>query len=292
MNYKIRIAVLLTCFNRREKTLKCLEALRKQVLPQQVKLSVYLVDDGSTDGSSDAIRQFFPEVNLLFGTGQLFWNGGMRIAFSEAMKSNYDYYLWLNDDTTLYLDAVSILVETASSLAKEGVEKTIVVGSTCDEDGDNLTYGGVVRSTWFHPFHFERLPPNETPKQCDTMNGNCVLIHQSVVETVGNLDPAFTHGRGDFDYGLRANKKGCSIWIAPNYVGCCNRNLTQLTVWSNPNSGFLERFKYVNQPKGLPFKEQRIFAHRHAGIAWPIFWLLPYVRLFFISLKQGLKQQN
>lgn len=283
------IAVLITCFNRKKKTLSCLDALFQQVLLPDTVFTVYLVDDGSTDGTSEAVEKDFPQVKILQGNGQLFWNGGMRLAFAESIKYNYDYYFWLNDDTILYPDAVAILLKTASELSEKGFKKTVLVGSTCDLDDGKLTYGGVVRKTWFHPFHFERLVPGDMPKQCDTMNGNCVLIDHRVVKMVGNLDPVFTHGRGDFDYGLRAKKVGCSIWIVPKYVGLCNRNPPQTTVWNDPNVSFLQRFKYVNQPKGLPFKEQKVFAYRHAGLAWPIFWLLPYLRLVLISLKQSLK---
>ena len=41
-----------------------------------------------------------PDVRLLRGNGQLYWNGGMRRAFGEAMAADYDYYLWMNDDTS------------------------------------------------------------------------------------------------------------------------------------------------------------------------------------------------
>ena len=57
----MKIAVLLTCHNRREKTLSCLKNLLEQNL-EDIDLSVYLVDDGSSDGTSDAIKEHFPEV--------------------------------------------------------------------------------------------------------------------------------------------------------------------------------------------------------------------------------------
>ena len=67
----------------------------------KIDLNVYLVDDGSTDGTSEAVKKNFPQVNIIKGDGTLFWNGGMRVAFSKAMESEHDYYLWLNDDTIL-----------------------------------------------------------------------------------------------------------------------------------------------------------------------------------------------
>ena len=76
------IAVLLTCFNRRAKTLAALEALFKQDgAGTTFALNVFLVDDGSSDGTGDAVRGAFPQVHVIDGTGDLYWNGGMRRAF-------------------------------------------------------------------------------------------------------------------------------------------------------------------------------------------------------------------
>lgn len=85
----MRIAALLTCFNRKEKTLQCLKSLF-QVLPGCI---VFLVDDASTDGTSDAVKQLFPEVHIIRGDGNLFWSRGMFTAWKEAVKGNYNYLL-------------------------------------------------------------------------------------------------------------------------------------------------------------------------------------------------------
>lgn len=123
----LSLAILMTCYNRRQKTLDCLEALRKQELLPNLVVQVYLVDDGSTDGTGEAVKAAYPGIKVLQGNGNLFWNGGMRLAFSEAMKSDYDYYLWLNDDTLLYPRAIQSLLATSCHLAEVGHTLAIVV---------------------------------------------------------------------------------------------------------------------------------------------------------------------
>ncbi|MBD2578283.1 glycosyltransferase family 2 protein [Oscillatoria sp. FACHB-1406] len=280
-----RLAVLLTCYNRKSKTLDCLQRLFNQDFTSEVSLDVYLVDDGSTDGTADAIRQTYPQVKIFSGTGSLFWNGGMRYAFEEALKGDYDYYVWLNDDTMLYPNALAALLETSAQLAAKGEDKAIVAGSTQDPDTQEFTYGGIKQhGPLFPPFKVRSIEPTDTPQKCDAMCGNIVLIPRSVVQRVGNLDPQLTHYAGDWDYGLRAKQEGCTVWIAPGYQGTCPRNPT-------PEPGSVpkleEGLKKMGQPKGLAlqdvtlqsFDEWKIIMKRHGGLLWPIFWLLPYRRL-------------
>ena len=81
------IAVLMTCHDRREKTVSCLKALYGQELPSGVSLSVYLTDDGCTDGTVDAVKESFTNTHIIHGNGDLYWNRGMLAAWREAAKT-------------------------------------------------------------------------------------------------------------------------------------------------------------------------------------------------------------
>ena len=286
------IAVLMTCHNRKDKTLASLDSLFQQKMPADFRLEVYLVDDASTDGTAEAVTQKYPEVKIIQGNGGLFWNGGTRTAFGEALKSDRDYYLWLNDDTNLYPEAIAKLLSTASHIAETEVLNAVIVGSTCDTKTGNLTYGGMVRSSWWHPLKFKLVQPTEEPQICHTMNGNCVLIPRFVAEKVGNLDPNFVHSTGDIDYGLRVRNQGCSVWLAPGYVGECTTNPIEEDIWGSPNLTLAQRFKKIRQPKGLPVEEWKVFARRHAGPLWMFYWGLPYVRLLLAALFGGKMQSR
>jgi GT2 family glycosyltransferase len=272
MNYA-QLAVLITCYNRRDTTLMCLQRLYQQ----DVNFDVYLVDDGSSDGTSDAVKANYPAVRILEGNGNLFWVGGMRLAFSEALKDRYDYYLWLNDDTLLEPQALRNLLNIHHDLAKRAHPNSIIVGSTRDPVTGKPTYGGAVQSKRWYSNKFEFVEPGQTPQQCDTLYGNCVLIPHSVAEKVGNIDAAFIHSLGDLDYGLRARKLGCSVWAAPGYVGTCSKNSISGS-WADTNLTLPERLKKVFQLKGFPIRAWTVFVKRHSGPLWYIYWPLPYLR--------------
>ena len=82
-----RVAAVMAAYNRRELTLACLRSLGAQQVPG-VALDVFVLDDASSDGTSEVAEQF-PEVTVLHGDGELYWNGGMR----RAIAGDYDYYL-------------------------------------------------------------------------------------------------------------------------------------------------------------------------------------------------------
>ncbi|MBO7640790.1 MAG: glycosyltransferase, partial [Bacteroidales bacterium] len=112
-----RVAILLTVHNRRETTLRCLENCWHQIDAMktggQYDFTVWLVDDGSTDGTWEAVEELFPQTRLVAGDGGLYWNQGMRLAWDSAAKEDYDFYLWLNDDTLMNEGALAAIMENS-----------------------------------------------------------------------------------------------------------------------------------------------------------------------------------
>jgi GT2 family glycosyltransferase len=200
----------------------------------------------------------------------------MRLAFDHAMRRGFDYYLWLNDDTLLHQGSVAKLLATNKALRSGSVGDAIIAGTTIDPKTGQHTYGGLMRSSRWHPLKFRLVPPGDTPLRCLTMNGNCVLIPAEVARKVGNLSAEYCHSMGDTDYGLRAGRLGYSVWLAPGDVGMCTRN-SALGTWEDKKLSLRERWKKVISPKGRPPKDWWVYCKRHAGPLWILFWCRPYV---------------
>lgn len=269
----IKVNAILTAFNRCQKTLYCLNKLNNNTFAG-LDLKVTLYDDGSTDETSSLVGKLYPEVKILKGVGSAYWNGGMRAAWQSAAEDGPDFYLWLNDDTLLDEDALYKLLNTSAFFA----DQAIIVGSTKDALTGKLTYGGVRRLSWSHPLRFTTVEPTYEPLRIDTMNGNCVLIPVAVYQRLGILSPSFTHSMGDFDYGLRAHRLGIEMWTAPGFVGTCSRNQVQGT-WQDRSLSRRQRLQRLRAVKGLPPREWANFSRRHGGLLWPIFWVMPYLRV-------------
>lgn len=270
LSQPFRIAAIMTCHNRREKTLSSLGALREAADSEPRSLvSVFLTDDGSSDGTADAVLALPLEIWVIEGDGSLFWNRGTLRSWRAAHMSRlaFDAFLLLNDDTVLDSQALTVLLDT--HLLRRGA---IVVGATRDATTGELTYGGVRRTSRWHPGKFRLLPELDRVQEADAANANCMLVPRQVVESVGMLDPVFTHGIGDYDYGLRAKRIGVPTIVAPGTVGACSRNDLAGT-WLDNSLPLRHRLRLLESPRGLPRREWFEYLRRHGTpLPWLVSW--------------------
>ena len=272
------LCVLLCSHNRRDKTLACLAALQASTGLAGTALSAVLVDDGSSDGTAQAVALAHPWVSVLHGDGSLYWCRAMHLAFAHAMRESHDHYLWLNDDTLLHPNAVARLLATAQERAATTGRAVIRVGSSVDPQSGVLTYGGRAAAPPWRPTAWPLLAPSETAQAITTMDGNVVLLSDAAAALTGNLDAAFQHAMGDQDYGLRAAAQGVGLWLAPGVHATCSDNprqggFTDLTL------GLRQRFLQMLAPTGLPWRSWWRFTRRHTGLLWPVYFAWPYVRV-------------
>ena len=283
---KLTIAAVLTCFNRKEKTEDCLEALTAaaSLMDGKVALHIIVTDDGSRDGTTEMIINKFPEVEVLQGDGSLYWNGGMRLAYGKALESQYDFYLWVNDDTTLFPDCLKNLLATHDAMLLKTGKSGIVVGSTCDDKG-KVTYGGLYRPNPKRPLKFALVEPTLRPVPCESNNGNCLLISAKAAQELGNLEASYAHGMGDMDYGLRATKAAIPLWVMFGFVGECGNDHPLEGSYLDTSLPFSVRWKKALSVKELNPRAWGTFCWRHAGLLWPLHWAWPYVKIVLTSIQ-------
>jgi GT2 family glycosyltransferase len=276
------IAALLTCHNRKPTTLACLEALFGQVLPPKYALRVYLVDDGCTDGTADAVRASFPEVTVIPADGSLFWSGGMNLAWRTAACADPDFYLWLNDDTNVRPGGLTTLLSTWDELVAAGQDRAIVVASCCDPVTGEHTYGGE-RLRDAHPGRSSPVSPDPARTlQCDTFQGNCVLVPRSTFKALG-FARRFQHSISDTDYGLYATRKGIPVIIAPGHLAECTLNPVfecPHSAWQNRKLPRRVRWQKLIDRRGLPPADWWRFLWAHARLRALVYWPIPYVRVW------------
>lgn len=280
----MKIVSVLTCFNRKPMTLRCLRALYASAHQATIDLEMIVVDDASTDGTADAIRAEFPQVEIITGSGALFWNRGMHIGFGAAMARPADHYLWINDDSELVEDALGRMVAEEALLAQRMGRPVVIVGSMAEPATGEITYGGRVSRSLLRKFKYDLVWNAAEPVRCDAINGNCVLIPREIALKVGNLDPVFEHAMGDTDYGLRARAEGFECFVSAGVIGYCSENL-EIGTHFDDSLPFRKRWRLMLGRKGLPVRSWLHFTRKHGGWLWPMYFCWPYARMLWAGIR-------
>lgn len=270
----MRIAVIMACHNRCAQTLACLHSLKMQSAissanyQQGYTLSLWLLDDASMDGTAEGVCKIWPNATILRGDGNLYWCGGMRVAWAAAEKSDPDYYLLLNDDTVVESTALADLLKIVGSPKS----RIIATGAITDPTTQKQIYGG-------HRKRGRRLVAvTGQPERCETMNANCALVPRAVFREMGVFHPAYTHSMGDFDYGFEANRRGIFVYQTGKIVGLCRGN-SESGSWRDRSLSRRCRLALLQSPKGLPWRDWLTYTRRNEGFFWPLKFASPIIRI-------------
>lgn len=205
------VYVVIPVFNRRHFTYACLKQLEKQTY---TKVEVVVVDDGSSDGTSQMIDQKFPSVTLIKGDGRLWWLGAINLALQHIMtKSNEsDLVIFLNDDLIFKESLIEVLVRTHKKYPRA------IIGSVESIQGTNnlIHNGGNIINWWVAKGKnlnagrsLQEFPAGHTEK-VSIQNGRGVLFPMKVIREIGLLNTRYVH-LGDFEFSVRAEKHGYEL---------------------------------------------------------------------------------
>lgn len=281
----MKIAVLIACFNRKEKTLTCLESLYRQELPNNVALTIYLTDDNSSDGTREAVAEKYPKVKIFKGSGSLFWAGGMRTSWTNALAEPTDYYLLVNDDTVLEDNAIQRLLDHYKN--NPDSVSAISVGSTFDTENKIISYGGIKLHDQKKVQSYSVYSEVETI-ECDMANANIMLVPNEIVQKIGILSDKYTHSIADLDYTLRANKAGYKVALVPGILGSCADD--HGNNWKSSASSLKERINYLKSPKGLAYQEYLGFIKTHFPSHVPAAFIKLWLKTLFPFLWDKFKK--
>ena len=207
MNVAVKepVYIIIPVHNRKQITLKCLENLDKSGDLQQYH--VVVVDDGSTDGTTEAINSSYPDVTVLTGDGNLWWTGAIKKGMEYAYEQGAEYFIWLNDDCLVTEQAIPDLVTFCrqSSLNIIGCQ-----GYELDNP-NQIAFGGRIRD--WQGYHLVKFPENKI-SQCDVLNGNLVCFSKKLIDTIGYPNyKKCPHYGGDTLFSIRARKAGFKLFV-------------------------------------------------------------------------------
>jgi glycosyltransferase involved in cell wall biosynthesis len=208
------IAIVIAVHNRIAHTVQCLQSIRRSTFK---KFAVYVVDDGSTDGTQAVLAERYPEVKVLQGDGNLWWTRAVNAGVRRALRDGARYILLLNNDNLLSQHTLEELLRV-SQLHNDAVTGSVVVYQDKGERRikhaslHNCVDRGIKAR---NPF-YDRLV-QEVPETLPTeiLSGQGSLIPRWVFERVGLFDAArFPHYMGDFDFFMRCGRRNIPMFVA------------------------------------------------------------------------------
>lgn len=221
------VGIIVVSYKTRDKTLACLKSIYAQANTDRVR--VIVVDNDSGDGSSEAIRETFPQAQVV--------DSGSNMGFAQAVnlgadQCEEDYILLLNPDALLLPGSLNALLDFAGAHPQYGVYGGRIV------DGDGVTdprscWGAPTlwslacfatgvstafpRSRLLNPESLGRWPRNSV-REVPVVTGCLLLVRRSDFLAVGGMDPRYFLYSEDVEFCLRAKRFGLSSVVVPEAV--------------------------------------------------------------------------
>jgi len=221
---KIRVEIVTPVHNRRNITLQCLRSLSR-LNTVGLEVHIVIVDDGSTDGTSEAIRKDFPAVEIVPGDGNLWFTEGTNVGIRAALKHNPDYVLMINDDAVFDADFLRYMVETAEKHPRSVIGSLLLLW----DEPHKLFQVAPRWNTWQGGWQFWQhqtiwtIP--EKSWEVEIIVGNCVLVPVQAIREEGLMKSKRFPNFGDAEYTPRLRKKGWKLLIEPRARVFCQPNV-------------------------------------------------------------------
>lgn len=172
---------------------------------------VVCVDNGSNDGSPDAIAARFPEVDLIRTGVNLGFAGGNNVGIRRALAGGADWVLLLNNDATAEPGLVAALETAARSRPDAGLLACTILGS----DGETVQYAGAsFRPRLGYSGRVDTTDP-ERLQDVGRADGAALAASRTAIERTGLLDESLFLYVEDVDWSLRIRDAGFAIVLVP-----------------------------------------------------------------------------
>lgn len=227
------LSIIIVNYNTCDLLRRCLLSLQgrqthsmlKQGLPFCGLQEIIVIDNGSTDGSSEMVVEEFPQVHLIRNSQNL---GYARANNQGLQLAQGDYLLLLNSDTEVEAQSLDFLVEFLRKKPEAGaVGGQLVLPSgqiqpSCSTDITLLTVffeqflldKAFPRSRFFGR-HFYTWWNYQEPRSVEVLSGACLMIRRETLRQVGLLDEAYFMYCEDADWCRRARQAGWELWYVP-----------------------------------------------------------------------------
>jgi GT2 family glycosyltransferase len=201
-------------WNGREDTLRCLESLTHVAHPS---FAVVCVDNGSTDGTQEAVRARFPQVTLIEAGTNLGYAGGNNLGLRHALEQGAEWVVLINNDATVAPDVIQGFEKAARARPRAGM----LAGKVYFADRpQTIWFAGQRVNTLLgysgRPRGYGRLDGERYRRVQPTGRavGALMAVSAGAIASVGLLDEDLFAYVEDVDWALRIRDAGWEVVFA------------------------------------------------------------------------------
>ncbi|MBR0180526.1 MAG: glycosyltransferase family 2 protein [Prevotella sp.] len=211
----MKLSVVIVNYNVRLLLEECIRSVEKAL--DGIEGDIFVVDNNSSDGSVEYIRERFPEVHLIANKE----NSGFARANNQAIRmTDAEYILLLNPDTVVYentLRGCLDFMDAHPEAGGAGVRMLTREGDAAPESRRAVPTPWVafLKMMGFTRRYYMSHLPWDKPGRIEVVSGAFCLLRHKALDEIGLLDEDFFMYGEDIDLSFRLLKGGWQNWYLP-----------------------------------------------------------------------------
>lgn len=200
---------------------KCFGSLLQSSIP----VKIITIDNGSTDGTPEIIKEKFPNSELIVSKINLGFGQANNIGLKKALEDGADYVFLINQDAWIEKETIRSLIDAHKQFPEYGIISPIHL----DGAGTGFDYGFLnylcrnKEKTFLNELYAKEKNQFNIIYPLDFINAAFWLIPKNTLETVGGFNPIFFHYGEDREYVIRSLYFGLKVGFVPSAIGYHDR---------------------------------------------------------------------
>lgn len=224
----IKILISVLTFNGGEKTIKTINDILAQIFDaNKIEINLIVVDNHSTNGISDKLKEKFHSINIIKTKDNLGFSDGNNHAIDIAISGDYDYLFVLNDDLQIKTDYIQNVINAAEKISPSPA----AIGTTIRLlDGTIQAVSGSIAWWFVSPIWSKRVEPSESGfgREVDVVQGAAFVLTKEALRRGFRFDKNLFFGGEEYDLGNWAIKNNLKIIVLDNIEVIHDTNQSKL----------------------------------------------------------------